>query len=325
MYNPLNKSISILIPNYNGKELLEKFLSYTFIAAKNSQLLFEIIVIDDASTDDSVYFIKVKYPEIILHVNTTNQGFSKTCNIGMNLAKNKLLLILNSDIQLSPNYFRNQLKYFDDPSTFGVMSRIIDHNNPNHTEKAQTLRRFGYWIKKKRINGSYLQNELYPTVFLSGANALVDLKKIKALGGFNELFSPYYSEDTDLSIRAWRLGWKCYFDNFSYCNHLGSATIKNSEKKRRIKIIYYRNKFILHALHLNDIQVILFNIQTILFAVCPRLFIGKFWIIISYHNYIKQRRDIYTSRKQFEVLMQKHRSSISLFEIKTLIKNLQNK
>src|SRR5690554_4898367 len=118
----LNKSLSILIPNYNGRKLLAEFLPHTFIAAKNSKLPFEIIIVDDASTDDSVAFIKSEYPEIILHINPINQGFSKSCNAGICIAKNPLLLILNSDIKLSPTYFLNQLKYFDISSTFGVMS-----------------------------------------------------------------------------------------------------------------------------------------------------------------------------------------------------------
>jgi len=323
MNSDKNKSLSILIPNYNGRKLLEKFLPSTFIAAENSHLSFEVIVIDDASTDDSISFIQSNYPEIILHRNAVNQGFSKTCNVGIHLAKNNLLLILNSDIQLSPSYFKNQLKYFDIPSTFGVMSKIEDVSNPNHIERSQTLSRFGFRVKRRDIICSYSKNELYPTVFLSGANALIDLEKIKILGGFNELFSPYYSEDTELSIRAWRLGWKCYFDNFSSCTHLHCSTIKNNAKKRKIKTIYYRNKFILHALHLTFLQTILFDLQILFLLVLPKIFLGKFWIVTSFINYLKQKNDIYYSKKQFKNLMQEYKSNIKIFDIKDIIRKLQ--
>lgn len=323
MNSDTNKNLSILIPNYNGRNLLERFLPYTFIAAKNSRIPFEIIIVDDASIDDSVFFIQSNYPEIVLRINDINKGFSETCNIGIQLAKNNLLFILNSDIQLSPYYFNNQLKYFDLSSTFGVMSKIEDNSKPNHTERSQTLFRFGFKTKRQDIICSYAKDELYPTVFLSGANALIDLEKMKILGGFNKLFSPYYYEDIELSIRAWRLGWKCYFDNFSSCLHLHCSTIKNSAKRRQIKTVYYRNKFILHSLHLTYLQTILFDLQILFLVILPRIFLGRFWIVISYINYLKQKKDIQYSKEQFKILMQKHKSTITIFDIKRIIRKLQ--
>ena len=317
------KSLSILIPNYNGKKLLEDYLPSTIIAAKNSNLSYEIIIVDDASTDDSVAFLRSNYPEVTLQINAKNQGFSKTCNVGIQIAKNKLLLILNSDIKLSPNYFQSQLKYFDIPNTFGVMSHIKDQNNPSHIERAQTLTRFGFKMNRKPVNSVYFNNKEYPTIFLSGANALVDLDKIKTIGGFNELFSPYYFEDADLSIRAWRMGWKCYFDNFSTCEHLGSFTIKNSEKAKNIKRVYYRNKFIINALHLKANHIFFLNLQILLLTVIPKLLIGNFWIFNSFMDYLKRSKKILVENNEFKNLMLKNKSKISLWDLKEIIKNLQ--
>jgi glycosyltransferase involved in cell wall biosynthesis len=70
-------SISVILPNYNGKHLLEAFLPHTYAAMGESGLDYEIIVVDDCSTDNSVKFLNDKYPEIKVLNNTENSGFSK--------------------------------------------------------------------------------------------------------------------------------------------------------------------------------------------------------------------------------------------------------
>lgn len=287
------KSVSIIIPNYNGRELLERFLPFTVAAIKNAAVDYEIIVIDDASTDDSIGFVKTHYPDIILLENQKNSGFSATCNVGISRASKDLMLILNSDIKLSANYFENQWQCFNDERTFGVMGRIIENN----THDAPRLSR------KKGLQ--FVQNVNYtvqsedkpvPTLFLSGANALVCAKKIKEIGGFDEIFTPFYYEDTDLSVRACRLGWKCYYSFQSTCDHLGSSTVKSSHRKKKVKTIYYRNRFILHAIHLSTNQFKWFKVQTLFLTVIPKILMGKFWIweslnsLKSYESAIEQSK-----------------------------------
>lgn len=121
----MQKSVSIIIPNYNGKHLLEQYLPSVFTAAQNAGTEFEIIVIDDGSKDDSISFIKENYKEVKLLINDQNRGFSYTCNHGIREAKHELILLLNSDVKLTPDYFEHQWKYFNKPDTFGVMARIM--------------------------------------------------------------------------------------------------------------------------------------------------------------------------------------------------------
>ncbi|WP_217452241.1 glycosyltransferase family 2 protein [Mucilaginibacter humi] len=102
------------------------YLPFTFAAIENAGVTYEIIVVDDCSTDRSVEFIKEHYPQIRLLVNAKNAGFSFTCNRGINEAQHDLVLLLNSDVKLTPDYFEHQFKYFNADDTFGVMGRIID-------------------------------------------------------------------------------------------------------------------------------------------------------------------------------------------------------
>ncbi|MDO8991890.1 MAG: glycosyltransferase, partial [Daejeonella sp.] len=123
------KSISVVIPNYNGRHLLERNLPSVYEALNNAKTDFEIIITDDCSTDSSVAFIRQNYPLVRLIINDKNQGFSVSCNKGITLAEKDLVLLLNTDIELNKDYFESQFKYFELPDTFGVMSKIIGAKN----------------------------------------------------------------------------------------------------------------------------------------------------------------------------------------------------
>jgi GT2 family glycosyltransferase len=115
-------SISVVIPNYNGKHLLESNIPFVYAALRSSGITdFEIIVSDDASHDDSVDFLKSNYPAIILIENKINKGFSGNMNVGIFRSTKDLVLLLNSDVVLTAGYFKNQLHYFKKSDTFGVM------------------------------------------------------------------------------------------------------------------------------------------------------------------------------------------------------------
>ncbi|MDP9047030.1 MAG: glycosyltransferase, partial [Bacteroidota bacterium] len=101
----IRKSISIIIPNYNGIDLLKKYFPFTLEAIKNAGVDYEIIVVDDCSIDNSVEFLRSDYPDTIIIVNPENKGFSYSCNRGIEMARCELILLLNSDVKLMPDYF----------------------------------------------------------------------------------------------------------------------------------------------------------------------------------------------------------------------------
>ncbi|HEY4198610.1 MAG TPA: glycosyltransferase [Mucilaginibacter sp.] len=106
------KSVSIIIPNYNGRQLLKEYLPYALEAIKNAGTVFEIIIVDDCSTDDSVATIRTEFPWAKLILNPHNRGFSHACNQGIEAAQYELIFLLNSDVKLTPDYFEHQWKHF---------------------------------------------------------------------------------------------------------------------------------------------------------------------------------------------------------------------
>lgn len=308
------RSVSIIIPNYNGRQLLEKYLPFTLQAIHNADVEFEVIVVDDCSTDDSVTYLQHSYPFIQVIRNPVNKGFSFSCNRGIDAARKDLALILNSDVKLSTDYFQYLWAYFEDENTFGVMGRIIDMDG-THIQDAARMPE-GNWVKLKTAWFYYLADEgrAY-TFYLSGANALIDLKKLKELGGFNELFSPFYCEDFDLSLRAWRLNWKCFYEHRAVCEHELSASTKDFKTSRWVKMIYFRNRYYLHALHLNGFRLFFWFLQITLVDLVPKIISGQFWLVKSYCSFLAHLPAISLSRKRFRRLMDKHQSTTGINDV----------
>jgi GT2 family glycosyltransferase len=312
----------VVLPNFNGRNLLELFLPFTFQALENSGRSYEFILVDDCSTDDSLEFVATHYPQIQVLSNDTNRGFSYSCNQGIVAAKSPLVFLLNSDIKLSPDYFEGLFEYFEDPETFGVMGKILNSDGSKIEIGAKVPRRIGKCLKTDRQYLPESSSSSAPTLFLSGANALIDRNKLLQLGGFDELYSPFYSEDVDLGIRAWRMGWKCFFHGESTCFHLGSATMKSNIQKRWIKTIYFRNRMIFHAVHLDAQDLTLWRAQTLLLDVLPKLALGKTWIWRSFLALGELERKINESRERLKTLLQKNPKSRSLRQVESEFERL---
>lgn len=316
----MQKSVSIVIPNYNGKHLLENYLPSVFTAAETANIDFEVIVIDDGSKDDSISFIQQHYPNVKLLINDKNRGFSYTCNHGIREAKCELILLLNSDVKLTPDYFDHQWKYFEKQDTFGVMGRIMSVDGSRIEDAARLLYYSGCRIKANKFY--YCENPKDVNVFtayLSGANALVDAKKLKELSGFDEIFSPFSSEDFDLSLRAWQLGWKCYYEHQSVCYHHVSGSTKTQIKSNFIKKIYYRNRFLLQAIQLSGLRLTLLPMHLLFAEIIPKIITGKFWIWNAYQEYNNLSNAVFDSRNKLKNLKSKYNSSIDVSDIMKII------
>ena len=315
------EGISVVIPNYNGRYLLEVILPPLFLALENAKLPYEVILSDDASTDDSLDYVRTHYPDIILIEKKINEGFSPTINRGIFIAKYDYVLLLNSDVKLTENYFSGLPAYFESEDTFGVMGRIVGWDDdiiqdggkfPSfHGAKIKTT---GNYIPMKPVEG-----DRNYSMYLSGANAFVSRKKLCEMGGFDEIFAPFYVEDYELSLRAWRLGYKCYYDHFAVCRHKVSVSIKTKNSKDYINAIYYRNKMFLHAMHLEGSNRVLWYLQLIPETLI-RLFTLRFYYFASLLYFFRNSNRMKRSTESFRSLA-KGRNLLSVNEVVEIIKN----
>jgi GT2 family glycosyltransferase len=294
-------NISVVIPNYNGVHLFPETLPPLIRALEESGKQFEIIISDDCSTDNSLAYLKQNFPEISILTSDTNSGFSITINKGIALAKYQLVLLLNSDVKLSDTYFINQFKYFNLPDTFGVMGQIIGWEDNIVQDGAKYPKFEGFKLK---TSGNYFPDgQSLPaySMYLSGANALVDREKLLQLKGFDELFSPFYMEDVDLSMRAWRVGWKCYFEPEAICRHRTSTSIKSKNKKNYIRSIYNRNKMYFHAIHLKGLWLAAWFVQTLL-ELLFRMITFRFDYVMSFAHFLRNLKGVRRSRARLSKL-----------------------
>jgi len=300
----MQPGISVVIPNYNGAALLPQTLPTVFAALDRSGRPYEVIVSDDASTDDSLEYIATGFPTVEILVAQKNGGFSVTANRGIRAARFDLVLLLNSDVKLTPDYFLHLLPYFSKENVFGVMGRIIGWGDDKIQDGAKYP---SFHSAKIKTSVNYLLEDeaameegLY-TMYLSGANALVDRRKLLELGGFNELFSPFYVEDYELSLRAWRLGWRCYYEHRAVCRHQTSTTIRSNSRKAFIRLISNRNKWFLHAIHLGAGRRLLWFIQLL-----PEVFFQslllKDYYLRAFLLFIKSYGRVRRSRHDFQQL-----------------------
>jgi GT2 family glycosyltransferase len=243
---------SIVIPNYNGEKRLGQCLDAALSAAKASGHSYEVIVVDDASTDHSCELVKEKFPTIKLIESKKNEGFSITSNQGVDHAAGEWVLILNNDAYLSESYFNILFNYLDSSpqKPFALMGSILDMNGKlidaaKYPEVPTALLARGL---RSTLNVS-CGEAMTPTLFSSGANALVHRKTFLELGGFDTLYSPYYLEDVDLGVSAWRFGHRSEYLPQATCRHEVSGTI-SAQKPVHVRAISKRNKWIFHFKHL---------------------------------------------------------------------------
>lgn len=254
--------ITVIIPNFNGAALLRKNLPSVLAALQNYPGASTLIVVDDGSSDQSVEVLKDEFPqaEVVLH--PENKGFAEAIHTGVNAARTELLFLLNSDVALSPDIFVPLVTYFEDESTFSVNPLIYDERGQvkPHSWNLRQFRGGTLKLMKWSLEHALLrrkQGEKLATAYAHGGSFMVRRSMFLALGGFHPIFKPFYSEDYDLGLRAWRRGWGSYFEPTVHIVHQSQGSIRSNAKWSHIKTIRRRNRYILEWGHLGSSDLLL--------------------------------------------------------------------
>ena len=228
--------IAVVILNWNGKELLEKFLPSVVAYSKEAT----IYVADNASTDNSVAFVKANYPEIKIIANTENGGYAKGYNQALQHVEEDIFCLLNSDIEVSKNWLTPILSEFQtNPKTAIIQPKILDYKNKAHFEYAGAaggfIDKYGYPYCRGRIFDTIEkdQNQYQDTniFWASGACFFVRKETFKTLDGFDENFFAHM-EEIDLCWRAFNLNYQTKYIGASTVYHVGGATLQTSNPKK---------------------------------------------------------------------------------------------
>lgn len=215
--------VSVIIPNWNGWALLRPCLDALY---RQTYRQFEVIVVDNGSTDDSVPAIEREYPKVRLLALSTNGGYSAGCNAGIRIASGEFLVMLNNDTEADPQWLESLVSALDrHPDAGSAASRMMIYDKPDTLNSAGDVYRRngtpdsrGVW----RIYGSPYDKECYVFGGCGGAVAY-RREMLEDIGAFEEAFF-MYCEDVDLSWRAQLAGWKCiYAPQAVIYHHLGAS------------------------------------------------------------------------------------------------------
>ncbi len=228
---PSTRAASVVIPNWNGKDLLDKYLP-SIIRALAASSENEIVVVDNGSTDGSAQFLRDNFPTVRVLALPTNLGFGGGSNAGFAAAKNDIVVLLNSDMRVDENFLAPLLEGFSDERVFAVSCQIFfsDPSKPREeTGLTQAWWAHGGLRVRHRID-EHIRGA-YPCFYGGGGSCAFDRRKFAELGGFDHLLAPFYLEDTDLGFLAWKRGWKVLYEPRSivYHEHRGTIGKKFSE------------------------------------------------------------------------------------------------
>lgn len=213
---------TVVIPNYNGAAHLPHLMES--LAAQGDGR-FRITVVDDASSDESVQYLRRGWPDVRLICNRQNLGFAASCNAGLRDAATPFVAILNNDTHVDRNWLAEGLKPFDDPGVGSVASLVLLAEPPHLIDTAgDVFSVVGGAVKRGHRQPRQRAAELERLCFsASGASAFYRRAALDEVGLLDERFESYY-EDVDLGFRLAWAGYRCCFAPPSICyHHLSSS------------------------------------------------------------------------------------------------------
>lgn len=308
----IDKKIAVVILNWNGSKLLEQFLP-SISSFSNEATIY---VADNASTDDSIAFIKTNFPEIKIIQNNGNFGFAKGYNDALKFVEEPYYALVNSDIEVTENWLLPILDIFENQSEIAIIQpKLLDFKNKSKFEYAGAaggyIDNFGYPFCRGRVfnsieNDNSQYNDDCIIFWASGACFFIRKEVYDELEGFDETFFAH-QEEIDLCWRAFNKGYTSLYCSKSVVYHVGGATLNESNPKKTY--LNFRNSLYTLTKNLpNNKIIIILASRFILDGIAGIKFIleGKFShciaIIKAHFSYYKNFKTYINKRD----LIQKH-------------------
>jgi len=230
------KHVSIVIPNWNGKEFLKECLESIKKNTKYSN--YKTVIIDNGSTDGSQEFIEKNYPPIQLIKMKTNKGISESLNVAIKFSfkKNKsdYIYILNNDVKMKENWLKEAINVAEMGEKIGIVG------SKQFNFKGIPVICAG-WIKMFKMK-YYFGSQNKEVGWVSGAGMLIKRAVFERVGMFDEDYHPIYYEETDFEKRALEKGFKIVHCPSSIFLHKGGATSEKLNITQKASFSFYRNR-----------------------------------------------------------------------------------
>ena len=229
--------IAIVILNWNGQKLLEQFLPSVVSYSKEAT----IYVADNASTDNSISFLKDNYPEITIIQNTANGGYAKGYNDALQHITADIFCLLNSDIEVTENWLQPIIKQFEsDTNIVAIQPKILDYKDKSKFEYAGAaggfIDKYGYPYCRGRVfdtieTDTSQYNDTIDIFWASGACFFIKSNVFHNLNGFDEDYFAH-QEEIDLCWRIQNAGHQIKYVGIATVYHVGGATLTTQNPKK---------------------------------------------------------------------------------------------
>lgn len=253
--------VAVVILNWNGKSFLEQFLPTVISCSQGAR----IVVADNASTDDSVTYLKSNFPEVTIVQNESNGGFAKGYNDALKKVDAKLYLLLNSDIEVTPNWLKPLVACMEDPTVSGCQPKILSYQHKENFEHAGASGGFidaNYFpfcrgrIFNEVEKDQHQYDEPMEVFWATGAAMMIRSEIYHEHNGFDEDFFAHM-EEIDLCWRVKRKGGRFLTIPESKVYHVGGGTLSYTSPRK----VYLNFR--------NNLMMLIKNHEGLLF---PKLF-----------------------------------------------------
>ena len=298
----MNRRVAVVILNYNGAEMLAGFLPLVQEFSPEA----DVVVADNASTDNSVELVRSKFPDVTLIALDRNYGFADGYNKALEQVDAEYYILLNSDVEVTPGWIAPLLSFMDARrEVVACQPKVLDYKDKAFFEYAGAsggfVDRYGY---------PYCRGRLFETVekdcgqyddacrifWATGAAMMVRSKEYWAVGGLDGRFFAHM-EEIDLCWRMNARGGELYCVPQSVVYHVGGATLSKSNPRktflnfRNNLLLLYKNMPSKELAHAMRLRLFLDYVAAFKFLLCGGW--GDFWAVV------KARREYRRMRREF--------------------------
>ncbi|WP_378173117.1 glycosyltransferase family 2 protein [Aquimarina sp. SS2-1] len=251
-------NIAVVILNWNGRSLLEQFLPSVIEYSKEAI----IYIADNASTDDSVTYIKASFPEVTIIQNEVNGGYAKGYNDALAKIDADVYCLLNSDVEVTKNWLIPIIKAFEaSEKVAAIQPKILDYKRKNYLEYAGAaggfIDKLGYPYCRGRIfetleedKGQY--NDTLEIFWASGACLFIRKSVFEEVGKLDEDFFAH-QEEIDLCWRIRNHGYNIKYVGASEVYHLGGATLETVNPRKTF--LNFRNNLLMMVKNTSGVSI----------------------------------------------------------------------
>jgi GT2 family glycosyltransferase/glycosyltransferase involved in cell wall biosynthesis len=258
LHDPESPIASVIVPNWDGRELLAECLPSVITDVTATPGHHEIIVVDNGSVDGSVAFLRENFPSVKVLDLPTNLGFIGGCNAGVHFACGQYVVLLNNDMKVAPGFLKTLLAGFQHPDIFAVTAQILFTDPTRRRE--ETGKTYGDFAWGRLNLGHTIPDDRdlvnVPVFYAGGGSSAYNRAKFLALGGFDSVFHPFYVEDTDISYRAWKRGWPTVLAREAIVYHKHRATTGRHFSADFIRDTMDRNRILCYLKNVSDVRLL---------------------------------------------------------------------